>query len=317
MALTVFDPTQTPAAYVGSQNIINIIINGGFEVWQRGTTFNNAVNGAFTADRWKHDHSAGVFTVNITQETTIKDSGNASLKMDVSSVTSGTQCTVYQYVENVKQLSGRTLTVTARVRTNVANKIRLELSDAASASYSAYHSGGGTFETLTVTRAMGTTTGLGDIHAGCGFNSDTVVASTTYIDSFMMVIGSVSTPYAPEDSEIELARCQRYYEKSYDVATAPGTVTTTDESYTPSVQSIGGNYVGNVAFKVTKRAAPTITFYNASTGSSGSWRAYATAGTDGNISPTAAATAKHSFQPSNGTNSSPLLHGHWTAEAEF
>ena len=32
----------------------NILINGGFEIWQRGTSFSTPADGAYTADRWQN-----------------------------------------------------------------------------------------------------------------------------------------------------------------------------------------------------------------------------------------------------------------------
>lgn len=321
MSRTIIDPSLTPTVAIGYQNVPNIVVNGGFEVWQRGNTFNNVANGTFVSDHWKHDHSSSVLTCNITRETTIKDGGSASLKMDVTAVTSGTQCTVYQYVENVTQLSGKTISVSARVRTNVGNKIRLELSDATSASYSAYHSGSGQFETLTVTRTMGTTTSIGDIHTGCGFNSDTVVVSTTYIDSFMMVIGGTAVNYVPDDPEIELARCQRYFEKSYAQGTAPGTATTSNPFQGIAVNGTGACWSAPINYVVEKRTFPTVTLYDF-TGATGSW-SWSVAGAAGTNRVTTPQTSNGVMQTKyfsvrNGvTATDNFCSGHWTSDADF
>lgn len=145
----------------------------------------------------------------------------------------------------------------------------------------------------------------------------TNAAATWDLTGLQVEIGSNATPFEHRLFPLEIMLCQRYYEKSYAFDTAIGTATTTDESYTAAVQSIGTNYNGPLFFKVPKRVTPTITYYNSSTGSSGSWRAYSTAGTDANITPSASATATHSFLTQNGTNSSPLLHGHWVAAARL
>lgn len=74
----------------------------------------------------------------------------------------------------------------------------------------------------------------------------------------------------------ELLKCQRYYEKSYDVFVAPGTVTSTNTTFMIPVIDTGGSFNttrtfagSGGAFKATKRALPTVTFYNPLTGTSG------------------------------------------------
>lgn len=126
--------------------------------------------------------------------------------------------------------------------------------------------------------------------------------------------GGVATEFEHRPFQQEFTLCQRYFEKSYDIDTAVATNTSTDKTFIPAVQSDAGNYVGTVFMRITKRAVPTITFYRTD-GTSGSWQARSTAGTDANITPSALDIARHSFRVSNGTNSSPTLHGHWIADA--
>ena len=73
------------------------------------------------------------------------------------------------------------------------------------------------------------------------------------------------------DIASELVACQRYYEKSYNQGTAPGTATTTGIVY---FRSNGTNHLEGVPFKVTKRGTPNVTLYNPNSGASGSWRDY-------------------------------------------
>jgi len=47
MAFTTIDPSLTPSVQQ------NLLINGGFEIWQRGTSFSMTNSGIYTADRWK------------------------------------------------------------------------------------------------------------------------------------------------------------------------------------------------------------------------------------------------------------------------
>ena len=75
--------------------------------------------------------------------------------------------------------------------------------------------------------------------------------------------GSVATPYQPPLYGDNLRACMRYYEKSYNQGTAPGTATSAGSVHGDG--STGGttSYVGGGArFSVTKRGTPTITLYD-------------------------------------------------------
>ena len=80
MALTVFDKTQTPAI-IPSSGAANILINGGMEVWQRGTSFSPVVTKTYTADRWFNAGGGTPPTGTISKETSLIDSGTSSLKI--------------------------------------------------------------------------------------------------------------------------------------------------------------------------------------------------------------------------------------------
>jgi hypothetical protein len=90
--------------------------------------------------------------------------------------------------------------------------------------------------------------------------------------------GTVATPFEFRPYAIELLLCQRYYEKSYDITVVPGTPTTTQGACHYRL-IVGFNtsstnvlcYPGMISYKVTKRAAPTVTIYASSSGNSGKW----------------------------------------------
>ena len=71
------------------------------------------------------------------------------------------------------------------------------------------------------------------------------------------------TPFEQRPIGVELALCQRYYEKSYDLGTAPATVTETGvHRHSGSGNASGRHYVP-IRFKVEKRANDyTVTTYD-------------------------------------------------------
>jgi hypothetical protein len=87
-------------------------------------------------------------------------------------------------------------------------------------------------------------------------------------------ISPVPTPLVREPFQRMLARCQRYYEKSYDIGVAIGSVSlngNADLIATFGTASAGA-WGKDVGFIVTKRAAPTVTLYSPATGASGKVR---------------------------------------------
>jgi len=106
-----------------------------------------------------------------------------------------------------------------------------------------------------------------DMYNGLQFSIkiETPVCSgkTIYIGDAQFEIGPKCTTIERRPYGLELALCQRYYEKSYDLATVPGTGTAAGcVSFT--VPSNSGR--ANVRFQTRKRAAPALTYYASSDG---------------------------------------------------
>jgi hypothetical protein len=94
--------------------------------------------------------------------------------------------------------------------------------------------------------------------------------------------GSVALPFQPKSFAEELRDCQRYYEKSYDYAVAPGTDTFVG-ALGLKVWATTSYATHPVFFKVTKRVTPTTASIYSKTGAIGKIRNL-TAGTDLNAS---------------------------------
>ena len=106
-----------------------------------------------------------------------------------------------------------------------------------------------------------------DMYNGLQFSIkiETPVCSgkTIYIGDAQFEIGPKCTTIERRPYGLELALCQRYYEKSYDLDTVPGTGTAAGcVSFT--VPSNSG--WANVRFQTRKRAAPALTYYASSDG---------------------------------------------------
>jgi hypothetical protein len=98
--------------------------------------------------------------------------------------------------------------------------------------------------------------------------------------------GAVATPFEFEDYGTTLAKCQRYYEKTYDTTVNPGTATNAGFTGTGGPDSVASIYRWNVwRYKVDKRAAPSVTIYDMA-GNSGKVTGWQSGSTTNNLTPT-------------------------------
>ena len=148
--------------------------------------------------------------------------------------------------------------------------------------------------------------------------------ATFYITGVQLEAGSTATNFEYRDYGRELMMCQRYYEKSFEQATAPangGSGTTFASNLglfgiiSTNRTSFGGN---QIPFKVAKRTTPTITKFG---NSSGNWGYLVANGTSLTWSSfmDPQAVSENGFivsqQVVDGTF--VVVNGHWTASAEL
>jgi hypothetical protein len=105
------------------------------------------------------------------------------------------------------------------------------------------------------------------------------LGATFYITGVQLEAGSVATPFERRPYGTELALCQRYFEKTFPVDVAP--VNAAGQSSAEiflSGSANGGGFGGNMYFgypwKVTKRAAPTVTAFNTRDTVAGTWSTF-------------------------------------------
>jgi hypothetical protein len=91
-------------------------------------------------------------------------------------------------------------------------------------------------------------------------------ANQFYLTMVQLELGSVATDFEYRPIAEELTLCQRYFEKSYDLTTAPGTSTAVGNCQWLSNYTAQGVYFDNVSFNTRKRIAPTMIFYSTTGG---------------------------------------------------
>jgi hypothetical protein len=293
----VADSTQADGLnWAGPSNMAgrNAVLNSNFSVWQRGTTFTIASNTiTYTADRWAFYRNATGATVTrqVTNDTTnlpfiqycmrvARDSGNTSTQ----------QLQLAQGFESVNSIpfvnKSIALSFYARSGANysaTSSALTVQLIGGTGTDQSAFAYTGtttpiNTTATLTTTWQRFTFTGtigstVTEIAPRFFFDPVGTAGANDYfeITGVQLEVGSVATPYAPNGAtyQAELAACQRYYEKSYDVATQPGSLVSEGNIYFYLGAATTSNVGSSPRFKVSKRVAPTVTIYSSATGGTG------------------------------------------------
>jgi len=88
--------------------------------------------------------------------------------------------------------------------------------------------------------------------------------ATFYITGVQLEAGTTASPFEYRQYGTELALCQRYFEKSYNIDVVPGTSTTVGIIAGSGVQGATGTgeVDAGASFKATKRATPTIAYWD-------------------------------------------------------
>lgn len=197
----------------------NILINGDFQVSQRGTYTGTttAASNAYFLDRWLVDLN-GTGTIEHTTSHDIPGTPAIckAIKL-IQTVTGNNYLGVRQKIENPSIYAGRTFTYSAWVRSNTPNA-RIECY-APGTTPNIYvgptHSGSGEWEYLSFTFTLntGTPTDLRvDVFIDNGAYSNTTITAGEYVEVTMLQLehGKVATPFEHRSYGEELALCQRY-----------------------------------------------------------------------------------------------------------
>lgn len=256
---------DTPPAVTGA--FTNQCINGGFEFWQRNTSFSSPANGTYTADRWVVlRDSAPTFTVsresgaaNVDIYSGSNNHGLYSCKVDITNASAATELRMRTRLENNSYFGARPISVSCRVKTTIAGKIDLNVNGPAQSVSSTTHTGSGNFETLTAT--LNAVNSGGFVNIQIGFNNFAPVTGTFYIDSVMMVFAAQPVQFYSTEYQTELAQCQRFFEKGYAVDTPIGTSVGSAIFLAASQTAATRSETGMHTYKVEKRVTPTLTVY--------------------------------------------------------
>ena len=230
------------APYVGAKNFL---INGNYDIWQRGTSFANPAS--YFADRWTTaGPSAGVNNMTLSRETTGVLAGSQYL-LRLTSTGTSSYSSVNQFMEtaNVVPLQGKTVTYSFRVRRNATYSnsgilVIINASSAIDAGTSGTYSTNlayvniplasipttaatstATYYTASVTFNVPNDGTSNSLYIQLAYNGAVASGSILEYSQMQLEIGSVATPFARAGGSIggELALCQRYYWRNTGVST--------------------------------------------------------------------------------------------------
>ena len=230
----------------------NLLINGQFNVWQRGTSF---ASPTYTADRWRGPGNAGR---TITQQTGGPEGSTYYLRSQRDSGNTSTAATgIAQALESIqsKPYAGKTVTLSfwARAGANYSassNSLTVDIVTGTGTDQTPWASWTGaalavdTGVTLTTSWQKFSVTGTLSASANqvgilCIQYPTGTAGAADYVDfaDFQLEAGSVATPFTTATGTLsgELALCQRYYWRtpqpvgSSDRISVFGTCTSTTE----------------------------------------------------------------------------------------
>lgn len=274
----------------------NALINSGFDIWQRGTSIGSGASGIkYLADRWAivsvgstYAASQQAFSVG---QTDVPGDPNYFHRVVVShSVGAGNYTRVWQRIEDARTFAGKTVTLSFYAKADASKPVSISLAQSFGTGGSAAVGSIGVNKftlttswarysaTFVVPSVTGKTIGPGSLlqmsiwfDAGSDNNATTNTlgqqSGTFDISNVKLELGSLLTGYVPVAYVEELAACQRYCEKSFDLATAPAQnagLTGASRCLQIVGASTATKWLASVNFKVTKRVTPTITLYNPS-----------------------------------------------------
>lgn len=94
-------------------------------------------------------------------------------------------------------------------------------------------------------------------------NFMSVNTNVLYLKRGQLIPGALVQAYRPADVQKELAKCERYFEKSYSMGVVPGTATNAGITYIGSNGNPSGVFQGlGVKWNTRKRAAPTLLYWD-------------------------------------------------------
>jgi hypothetical protein len=266
----------------GAFNFRNKFINGNFDIWQRGTSFNIANSITYTADRWLVTYSGIGATRVISRQpftagqTDVPGEPTYFLRFDqtIAGINSAAN-RIGQRIESVRSLANKQVTISFYAKISTPATILI-------GGFQNFGTGGSP-STETTTASANVTTNWQKFVCNITIppiNGKTIGPDDTLrmffglpvnqvftfdLAQVQMEEGLVATPFEQRPTGLELSLCRRYFEKSYSTFVSPGSATPQGITLTPANNT---NVAITRPFLTEKRVPPTISFWDAAGNSS-------------------------------------------------
>jgi hypothetical protein len=332
----------------------NRLINGDFRVAQRGTNItstssivNNDV--AYTLDRWIL-LSDGNDIVDVTRANVAPNAGQFSIGLDVE--TANKKFGILQIIENrnIVGMFNQPVTLSFSARTSgssIGNLKAVILSwndfadgvirdvvsswnaDGVTPTFAANWTAENTPQNLSpsntwtrysITATLDTAnTNNVAVFIWCD-DMTTTLGDFLYINDVQLEVGSLATPFERKTTSTVIQECQRYFEKSYDIDTAPATVVDNGTHWGDFTSHADATSISPISFKVTKRIASYTTKYWQQDGLANNWQIVRSGIGITSTIPVAFSrgqSAAHIYVQTGAAWVAVLRYGHWTVDCEM
>lgn len=242
----------------------NKIINGNFDVWQRGTSFSTGNGYGYTADRWHAGSNTGAYSL-VRNSSDAPNGSRYYMTVTATGASGPYDCSISQPFETheFEKMKGKTYTLSFLARSSTTSSISLYLQTNTSEGKVYYYEGTAvTAANINLTSSWTkytytfTMPAKSSPNAGLCLNFQTAMTQNkTYdIAQIQLEEGTVATNFENRPYGTELALCQRYYQH------IGKTNNTSYQHYAVGlvVNSTTAWFV--LPYLVSMRAAPSFTF---------------------------------------------------------
>jgi hypothetical protein len=268
-------------AQYGANNVFtgfkNKIINGNFDIFQRGTTNTLTTAGYTVADRWQYinDGTLSTGTVFTRQtftpgQTDVPNNPTYFLQVQYTSVNTPSNY-IRQRIEDVATCSGQTVTMSAWVRATSGTiacnfQFQQEFGSGGSPGTPVYGIGITNFTATTTWTRFTATIAIPSISGkGIGTNGDSALnaciifptsgSGTIQVAQCQVEVGSFATSFDIRPISVETSMCQRYYFRQTATVSGPFPF----PRFGQGVASGTSVDAGLFSLPVTMRTSPTFT----------------------------------------------------------